>query len=114
MDTAGAARLLGDRVLERTLQRLVEDLQSRVKQGDSVDRVTGSHEVIAVLHGDDTSAALRDLKAAVNIFQSETGLRVLCAESAATSTQEPVMSVYMRAEQTLSTLKDRHFADMAP
>lgn len=113
MDAAGAARLLGARVFERTLQGLVDDLHARLKPGDSVDRVTGSHELIAVLHGDDTSVALRDLTDTVSGFERETGLRVLCAESSAASAQEPVMAVYLRAELTLSTAKDRHVADMA-
>lgn len=113
LDAAGAARLLGQRVFERTLQGLVENLQARLIPGDSVDRVTGSHELIAVLHGDDTSVALRGLTDAVSQFERETGLRVLCATARAASAQEPVMAVYLRAEVALSQAKDRHFADMA-
>ncbi len=113
MDAAGAARLLGERVLERTLQRLVDDLHASLRAGDTVDRVTGSHELIAVLHGDDTSVALLELTDAVSVFERETDLCVLCAESSAASVQEPVMAVYLRAELMLSKAKDRHFADMA-
>ncbi len=113
MDAAGAARMLSDWGLERTLQRLVDVLLARLGPTDSVDRVTGSHELIAVLHGDDTLVAWRALSDAVRVFERETGLRVLCAESPATSAQEPVMAVYLRAEAMLSKAKDRHFADTA-
>lgn len=112
MDAAGAARRLGVRELERTLQLLVDALQARLASGDSVDRVSGSHELIAVLHGSDTSEALRALTDAVRDFEREKGLHVLSAQSPAASTQEPVMAVYLRAERMLSQAKDQHHAAM--
>ena len=113
MDAAGAARKLGTRVFEGTLQRLAEDLQARLEPGDSVDRVTGSHELIAVLRGEDTAAGMRELTDAVTAFERETGLSVLCAEASAASAQEDVMAVYLRAERALSEAKDRHFVELA-
>jgi len=110
MDAAGAARRLGERALERALQRLDEDLHARVAAGDSVDRVTGSHEPIAVLRGDDAEAALRTLIAGLPGFEQETGLRVLHAQASARTAQEPVTAVYLRAEIVLSKAKDDWFA----
>lgn len=110
LDAAGAARTLGTRVLEGLLQRLAEDLQAGLEPGDSVDRVTGSHELIAVLRSADSAARLRQLTGAVAAFERETGLSVLCAEALAGSAQEDVMAVYLRAERALSDAKDRHFA----
>jgi GGDEF domain-containing protein len=111
MDAAGAARTLGHRVFEHTLNRLAEDLQARLKPGDSVDRVTGSHELIAVLRGD-VPAGMRELTRAVTAFERETGLGALCAQASA-GAKEDVMAVYLRAELALSEAKDRHFAALA-
>jgi GAF domain-containing protein len=111
MDAAGAARTLGHRVFEHTLNRLAEDLQARLEPGDSVDRVTGSHELIAVLRGD-VPAGMRELTRAVTAFERETGLGALCAQAAA-GAKEDVMAVYLRAELALSEAKDRHFAAVA-
>lgn len=113
LDAAGAAQRLGTRVFEGTLQRLAEDLQARVRPGDSVDRVTGSHELIAVLRGADPATGMRELTDAVGAFERETGLSVLCAEASAASAQDDVMAVYLRAEDALSNAKDRHFAALA-
>ncbi|MEO6227593.1 MAG: GAF domain-containing protein [Thermomonas sp.] len=113
MDAAGAASRLGMRELERTLQRLVDALQARLAPGDSVDRVSGSHELIAVLHGAETSAASRALTDAVSEFERETGLHVLLAESPAVSSQEPVMAVYLRAEIMLSNAKNDHITGLS-
>jgi hypothetical protein len=113
IDAVGAERLLGRRALESTLQRLVEDLQERLSPGDSVDRVTGSHELIAVLRGGDTSTTLRHLTEAVTVFERETGLRVLCGEAPSASAQEQVMAVYLRAEIAMTKAKDLHFAALA-
>lgn len=113
MDAAGAAQKLGTRVFEATLQRLAEELQARLHAGDSVDRVTGSHELIAVLRGEDSATGMRALTDAVAAFERETGLSIVCAQAAAASAQEDVMAVYLRAEGALSEAKDRHFAAMA-
>jgi len=113
MDAAGAARRLGERALERALQRLDEDLHARIRPGDSVDRVTGSHELIAVLHGADTQAALEALTAGLPDFEREAGLRVLCAHASAASPQEQVTAVYLRAEIALSQAKDCKIAASA-
>lgn len=107
MDAAGAARTLGTRVFEATLQRFAEDLQARLQPGDSVDRVTGSHELIAVLRGEEIAAGMRMLADGVAAFEHETALRVVCADASAASAQEDVMAVYLRAERALSEAKDR-------
>lgn len=113
VDAAGAARKLGTRVLEATLQRLAEDLQALLQPCDSVDRVTGSHELVAVLRGQDPTASMHALTEAVSAFERETGLTLFCAAASAASAQEDVMAVYLRAERALSDAKDRHFAALA-
>lgn len=113
LDAAGAARTLGTRIFEARLQRLAEDLQACLQPGDSVDRVTGSHELVAVLRGEDASVDLGRLDDAVRAFEDETGVVVLRGEASATSAQEDVMAVYLRAELALSQAKDRHFATLA-
>lgn len=113
MDAAGAAQKLGTRVFEATLQRLAEALQATLQSGDSVDRVTGSHELIAVLRSGDTAAGMRALNDAVGTFARETELSILCAEAAAVSAQEDVMAVFLRAEDAMSKAKDQHFAALA-
>lgn len=113
MDAAGAAQNLGTRAFEATLQRLAEELQARLHAADSVDRVSGSHELIAVLRGEDAAAGVRALTDAVGTFERETGLSILCAEAPAVSAQEDVMAVYLRAESSLSEAKNRHFAALA-
>jgi len=111
MDAAGAARKLGHRVFENTLNRLAEDLQARLDPGDSVDRVTGSHELIAVLRGN-VASGMRELTRAVTAFERETGLGALCAQASA-GPKDEVMAVYLRAELALSEAKDQYFADLA-
>ena len=113
LDAAGAARKLGTRVLEASLQRLAEDLQARLEPGDSVDRVTGSHELIAVLRGEGTAARMHALREAVSAFERETGVDALCADASATASGEDVMAVYLRAECALSEAKDRRVAALA-
>ena len=113
MDAAGAAHKLGTRVFEANLQRFAEDLQERLQPGDTLDRVTGSQELIGVLRGDHVSASIDRLGEGVAAFERETGLRVLFAEAPAVSAQEDVLAVYLRAEQALSEAKDRHFAALA-
>jgi GAF domain-containing protein len=111
MDAAGAARRLGERALEAHMQRLEELLHARLAPGDSVDRVTGSHELIAVLHGAQADAHLGDLLEALAGFERDTGLRALQAHAQANSSQEPVTAVYLRAEVALAQAKDLWFAE---
>ena len=111
MDAAGAARRLGERALETAMQRLEAQLHAGLAPGDSIDRVTGSHELIGVLHGAQAEAALRGWLDAVAAFEQDSGLRVLHAQAPANSPQEPVTAVYLRAEVALAQAKDVWFAD---
>jgi GAF domain-containing protein len=109
LDHAGSARRIGERAVERALQRLDDELHARLRPGDSVDRVTGSAELIAVLHGDDTTEGLQALRECVAAFEADTGLQVLNAHADSESPEEKPQAVYMRAELALSAEKDARY-----
>ena len=115
VDWAGAAKRIGERAVERALQRLEEELQAclRPGSGDSVNRVTGSPELIVVLHGDDVSEALAQLHACLPTFERETELQVLTAHAVSDSPGEKTEQVYLRADQALSEEKDVYRAGLA-
>jgi hypothetical protein len=102
-----ATRRLGERGLERALQAFEATLAARVDadDGDSVGRVTGSGELVAVLHGADAAATARALRAATTAFEREHGLHVLAA-TAEGRDDEPLHDAFMRAETALSDAKD--------
>lgn len=107
-DLAGAARLIGERVLERHLQDLDLRLHEALKQypGDNVNRTSHSEEFIAVLHGDDTSAAMQSLLEHASAFEQSTGLKILSSQAAASEPTERLELVFLRADDALSALKD--------
>jgi GAF domain-containing protein len=107
-DFAGASRRLGDRAMERALQRFDDVMHGLLRPGsaDSVNRATGSAETIVVLRGDDNAAAFQRLRDAMPAFERETSLRVLAAAAAADSPQERIEAVFMRADAALSDEKD--------
>lgn len=107
-DFAGASKRLGDRAMDRALQQFDDDLNAALLPGtgDSVNRATGSAETIVVLHGDDTDAALGQLRAAVSAFERETSLRVLSASAHSQSAGERLEHVFVRADAALSDVKD--------
>lgn len=115
VDWAGATRRIGERAVERALQRLEDELQGRLRpgSGDSVNRVTGSPELIVMLHGDDVGEALAQLHAVIPGFERETELQVLTAHAVSESPGEKTELVYLRADIALSEEKDVYRAGLA-
>ncbi|MFT3807222.1 GAF domain-containing protein [Arenimonas sp.] len=115
VDWAGATKRIGERAVERALQRLEDELQARLRpgSGDSVNRVTGSPELIVVLHGDDVGEALAQLHACIPSFERETELQVLTAHAVSESPGEKTEFVYLRADAALSEEKDVYRAGLA-
>lgn len=107
-DYAGAVARKGERAVERELQQLEERLEASLdaRAGDRITRVTGSVELIVVLHGDDTAPALARLAAEVAGFERGTGLRVLSGHAAAVP-GERLADTFLRADEALSAAKDR-------
>lgn len=107
-DMAGAARRMGERALERHLQELGQRLHDAVMPGthDSVNRTSHSEEFIAVLHGDDTSAAMQALRDHAAAFEASTGLRVLFGAATANDSTERLEIVFLRADDALTLAKD--------
>lgn len=107
-DMAGAARLIGERVLERHLQDLNQRLHEALMSypDHSVNRTSHSEEFIAVLHGDDTVEAFNSLCGHTAAFEASTGLRVLYGSAAANEPSERLEVVFLRADEALSQVKD--------
>ena len=105
---AGAARLMGERVLERHLQDLDQRLHEALRQypGDNINRTSHSEEFIAVLHGDDTREAMQSLLEHATAFEQSTGLKILSSHAAANDPSERLEMVFLRADEALTMLKD--------
>jgi GAF domain-containing protein len=96
----------GERAVERTLQEADRVLHSVLTPGDSIDRVTGSGEFIALLHGDTPEAAIAALRMRFDAIERELGTRVLHGVAAAASPSESPERVYLRADMAMSDAKD--------
>lgn len=99
------ARLrLGERRLERFLQVLQERLEEamRADSPDTVDRVAGSGEIIALLHGDETADPMRKLLSIVPGLLRGSGLRVLAGSAASRAPTDTLTEVFIRADQALA------------
>jgi hypothetical protein len=107
-DFAGAVRRMGERAVEREMQALVQALEAKIAAGagDSINRVTGSNELIAVIHGDDVFTALQSLHDQASEFERQTSLQVLSAFAEAASPEERLDETFLRASEALSALKD--------
>jgi GAF domain-containing protein len=107
-DLAGAAQRLGDRGLDKALSQLDQQLASALRdgQGDTLDRVTGSGEFIAVLQGRDTQAALEQLRTQATDHAAHLGLILLAGAADAESASESPDRVFLRADAALSAAKD--------
>lgn len=106
-DFAGSVASRGERAVERHLQDLETSLSACIdpRAGDSVSRVTGSPELILVLHGDE-AAALQSVQSTLDRLAQDTSLQALCAASTARSAEERLDEVFLRADARLSALKD--------
>ncbi|HYQ21974.1 GAF domain-containing protein [Stenotrophomonas sp.] len=106
-DLAGLAGQLGERGLERQLQQLDAALEQclDVARGDSINRVTGSGEFIAVLGSDHAGQTLAALQAVADEACARLP-RPLLLGAAGGSSGESTTAVFLRADQALSARKD--------
>ena len=106
-EMAEAAARLGERGLERALGEFEQGLAAVVDSaiGDSVGRVTGSGELVVVLHGDAAGTTLQRLHDAHATLASAHGLRFVTAAAVGTD-DEPLHDAFLRAEAALSDAKD--------
>jgi hypothetical protein len=107
-DYAGVVHARGERAVERALAKLEALVEAELQHvhGDGVSRVSGGAEVIAALYGDHAADAVPAIRAQLPAFESENGFRVLLATAAADSAGESPSSVFVRADEALSRLKD--------
>jgi len=105
---ADAARRLGERTLEKTLQGLepVFDACLHHAEGDHVSRVTDSAEFVVLLKGGDVAARIEALRTAARQAGQRQGLVLLVGAAASHSADDALMQVYLRAEGDLSDQKD--------
>ncbi|MGH8387324.1 MAG: GAF domain-containing protein [Pseudomonas sp.] len=106
-DLSAAAQRLGERGLDRQLQQLDQALEQclQPERGDSINRVTGSGEFIAVLGSADAGETLAKLEQVARDTQQSLGVALLLG-TASTHTAEATTAVFLRADQALSAAKD--------
>ena len=105
---AHAVQQRGERGVEKelhALELLLEPLLDRA-QGDTLDRVTGSPEFVAVLQGGDTQPRRQAIEEALRGYQQRSSLCVLLGAAQAESAREATQQVFMRADAALSARKD--------
>jgi len=107
-DLAGHALRIG----ERTLERHLHDLESRLQQklssdrGDSINRTSHSADFIAVLHGPDAHATEQALRDDAEAFAAQHGMHVLSGSAAAGGSSDRIEMVFLRADEALTRAKD--------
>lgn len=107
-DFAGVIGRLGERATEKALAQLDQELE-RCLQGDPddiVNRATGSPEFTVIFHGHDNAGTVENLHECLKRHHERTGLTVLLGVSEAAAPDEPLPSVFARADQALSAAKD--------
>jgi len=106
-DLTELAQRLGERGLDRQLQQLDHTLEQCLQpdRGDSINRVSGSGEFIAVLGSADTDDTLARFKQAAREATQNAGATLLLG-AASTRTGESTTAVFLRADQALSAAKD--------
>lgn len=102
-----AARRVGERTLDRQLTQLDQVLEQclQSERGDSINRVTGSGEFIAVLGTDDPADTLGRIQLATEAITGSLGTRLLMG-AASTRTGESNNVLFLRADRELSAAKD--------
>ena len=107
-DYAGVVHARGERAVERILCRLESLVEAELQHvhGDCASRVSGGAEVVVALYGDHAADALQAIRAQLPAFERDTGMRVLLATATAGSAGESASSVFVRADEALSRLKD--------
>lgn len=106
-DLSELAQRLGERTLDRQLQQLDQALEHCLQphRGDSINRVTGSGEFIAVLGSDHADDTVEKLQQVARATSQSLGTPLLLG-AASTSTGEATTAVFLRADQALSAAKD--------
>ncbi len=106
-DLSELAQRLGERSLDRQLQQLDQALEHCLQpdRGDSINRVTGSGEFIAVLGSDHVDDTVEKLQQVARETSQILGSPLLLG-TASTSTGEATTAVFLRADQALSAAKD--------
>jgi len=106
-DLATVERRIGHRLLERELEHLDRELEACLDQarGDSINRVTGSGEFIAVLGSDQASDTLAALQAVADDASSRLARPLLLGAAGGTG-EESTSAVFLRADRELSARKD--------
>ncbi|WNH54542.1 GAF domain-containing protein [Stenotrophomonas oahuensis] len=101
------ARRVGERTLDRQLTLLDQALEQclQLERGDSINRVTGSGEFIAVLGTDKPEHTLERFQRAAESVTSVLGTRLLIG-AGTTSTGESNNVLFLRADRALSEAKD--------
>ena len=102
-----AARRVGERTLDRQLTLLDKALEQclQLERGDSINRVTGSGEFIAVLGTDKPEDTLERFQRAADPVTTVLGTRLLIG-AGTTSTGESNNVLFLRADRALSEAKD--------
>ena len=106
-ELAGLAGLRGGRGLDRRLAQLDAALEQCLDagRGDSINRVTGSGEFIAVLGSDHAGETLAALQAVADEASSRLP-RPLLLGAAGGGSGESTNAVFLRADRELSARKD--------
>lgn len=106
-DIAAASQRLGERSLDRHLQQLDQALEQclQPERGDSLNRVTGSGEFIAVLGDADRRETLARFEQVATDALERMGAPLLIG-AASTASGEATTTVFLRADQALSARKD--------
>lgn len=107
---AGVIGRLGQRAVERAMERLVGELEGVLVagRGDTVSRVSDSAELIVVLHGtpEATAPRLAALEAACTDFEHHYAVRILSSCSHSAFDNERLEFIYLRADEGLTAAKD--------
>lgn len=105
---ATAVERMGERTVEKLLQSLDETFDAclRHELGDRINRVTSSPEFVAVVTDDDGEARVDALRRAAAAESGRGGLVVLVGSAVAASPEEPMETVFLRADEDLSRQKD--------
>jgi len=106
-DLSALALRLGERGLERQLQQLDQALEQclHTERGDSINRVTGSGEFVAVLATGDARETVAKFDDVARTISQSIGAPLLRG-AASTDGAESTTAVFLRADQALSEAKD--------
>lgn len=94
----------GERTMEKLFGEVIGKLDQRIDQraGDYIDRVTGSPEIVVVLRGDETMERAQRLLAVAEASIAGTGIGFDLGSAEAARPDEPLIAVYLRADENLS------------